>query len=196
MRSEIIFIGPVGAGKTTLGTLVAEALQLPKHSLDDLRWGYYDEIGYDVATMKASDAKEGFAGVYQYWKPFEIHAVERMLEEHKDCVFDFGAGHSVYANDGLLRESRTGARTVLQCCIDTTESRSRRIFVSAAESSTQPAASEGTSGPPREAAAASGDAPFQSRPGKTRGLHARQESGAVPGRIAGSGLGDLDRAPV
>ena len=102
MRSEIIFIGPVGAGKTTLGTLVAEALQLPKHSLDDLRWGYYDEIGYDVATMKASDAKEGFAGVYQYWKPFEIHAVERMLEEHKDCVFDFGAGHSVYANDGLF----------------------------------------------------------------------------------------------
>ncbi len=34
--------------------------------------------------------------MYCYWKQFEIHAVERVLTEHSDCVIHFGAGHSVY----------------------------------------------------------------------------------------------------
>ena len=42
------------------------------------------------------DRTEGDEGVYCYWKPFEAHAVERLLAEHRDCVFDFGGGHSVF----------------------------------------------------------------------------------------------------
>lgn len=34
-------------GKTTLAKLLAEALQVPKTSLDDLRWPYVKESGYD-----------------------------------------------------------------------------------------------------------------------------------------------------
>lgn len=102
MTSTIILIGPMCAGKSTVATLLAEKLNLPRYEIDEDRWTYYKEIGYDDA--KASDVvkAEGMSGLLRYWKPFEAHAVERVLADHKDCVMDFGAGHSVYEDDGLF----------------------------------------------------------------------------------------------
>jgi len=105
-RSEIILIGPVGAGKSTLAKLLAEACGLPLCSMDDHRWRYYEELGYDRDEARAIRDEEGFAGVYRYWKPFEIHAVERLLADHAGCVIDFGAGHSVYEDDELFERAR------------------------------------------------------------------------------------------
>ena len=99
---DVILIGPIGAGKSTLGKLVAAALGLPQVSLDDIRFRYYREIGYDESIAKQRYASDGFWGLYRYWKPFEAHAVERVLTEHVDCVVDFGAGHSVYEDEALL----------------------------------------------------------------------------------------------
>jgi hypothetical protein len=96
MRPEIILIGPIGAGKTTVGTLLAEKLQLPRVSLDDVRFDYYKQIGYDEAAAAELERQHGFLALYRHWKPFEAYAVERALAEHARCVFDFGAGHSVY----------------------------------------------------------------------------------------------------
>lgn len=101
MRSEIILIGPMGTGKSTLGKLLSEKLSLPQCSVDAVRWHYYKEIGYDEEVQKRIEQEEGFSGVYRYWKPFEAHAVERTLSEHPNCVIDFGAGHSVYEDDAL-----------------------------------------------------------------------------------------------
>ena len=50
MNLPIILIGPMSAGKSTIGSLLAEKLACPNYSLDDKRWDYYDEIGYDHAT--------------------------------------------------------------------------------------------------------------------------------------------------
>ena len=47
MNSAIILIGPLGAGKSTIGHLLAKKLGLPQCSVDDVRWKYYEEIGYD-----------------------------------------------------------------------------------------------------------------------------------------------------
>lgn len=102
MSSEIILIGPIGTGKSTLGRLLAEKLGLPRCSMDDLRWDYYKEIGFDETVQNEIGAQEGFPGVYRYWKPFEAHAVERLLAEHHNCVIDFGGGHSVYEDDALF----------------------------------------------------------------------------------------------
>jgi shikimate kinase len=100
--STIILIGPIGAGKSTLGQLLAEATGLPRRPLDDLRFDYYKEIGYDEAHAERLGREEGFLALYRYWKPFEIHAVERTLEEHPGCVIDFGGGHSVYEDEALF----------------------------------------------------------------------------------------------
>ena len=106
MSSDIILIGPIGAGKSTVGLLLATRLGLPQCSIDEYRWDYYREIGYDEELAKHKRETEGFWGIYQYWKPFEAHAVERLLSEHKQCVIDFGAGHSVYEDAFLFQRVR------------------------------------------------------------------------------------------
>lgn len=102
MISDIILIGSVGAGKSTQGKLLAEKLGLPQCPMDDRRWAYYQEIGYNEETAREITEKEGFLGLYRYWKPFEAYAVERLLAENRDCVIDFGAGHSVFEDDVLF----------------------------------------------------------------------------------------------
>src|SRR5699024_5548285 len=42
--------------------------------------------------------------MYEYWKPFEVHAVKRMLEDYPNFIHDFGAGHSVYEDEDLFKE--------------------------------------------------------------------------------------------
>lgn len=101
MPLDIILIGPQGVGKSTVGALLATELGLPQYSMDEQRWNYYQEIGYNEALAKQKRETEGVWGIIQYWKPFEAYAVERLLSEHKNCVIDFGAGHSVY-DDTLL----------------------------------------------------------------------------------------------
>jgi shikimate kinase len=102
MDLKVILIGPIGAGKSTLSRLVAQRLGLPCRHMDQVRTRYYKEIGYDEELAQQIHDREGFLGVYRYWKPFEAHAVERLLSEGGDAVVDFGGGHSVYEDDVLF----------------------------------------------------------------------------------------------
>ena len=104
MPLDIILIGPISAGKSTVGKHLAALLGLPQHPMDERRWNYYKEIGYDEALAQQKLEAGGFWELYQYWKPFEAHAVERLLSEYHDCVIDFGAGHSVYEDIALFKK--------------------------------------------------------------------------------------------
>ena len=105
-ENGIILIGPIGAGKSTIGELLSKRLNMPQCSMDKYRWGYYEEMGYDHEYAQRLEKDEGFTGVYRYWKGFEIYAVERILNEHKNSVIDFGAGHSVYENNVYLDRAK------------------------------------------------------------------------------------------
>lgn len=103
MQTTIILIGPMSAGKSTVAELLAEKLGLPHYALDDDRWEYYKEIGYDEAeASRIAHSDEGMIGLLRYWKPFEAHAVERVLQDHSGAVIDFGAGHTVHEDAALL----------------------------------------------------------------------------------------------
>jgi hypothetical protein len=106
MSNDILLIGPIGAGKSAQGELRAEKPGLPRAEMDSLRFAYYEEIGYSPEKQREIGENEGFLGVYRYWKPFEIHAVEWLLSERQNCVIDFGAGHSVYEDDALLDRAK------------------------------------------------------------------------------------------
>jgi hypothetical protein len=89
--------------ESTAGALLAGRLGVPHLAMDDVRWGLYAEVGYDDALCGRIHAEEGLWGVFRYWRPFELHAVERLLGEHAECrqgcVIDMGAGHSVSEDD-------------------------------------------------------------------------------------------------
>ncbi len=91
MHEDIVLIGPVRTGKSTLGRLLAEKLGLPQVSLDKVRYQYSKEIGYDEVLAKEIRQKGGFLAFMYYRELFSAYAVERMLAEHTGCVFDFGA---------------------------------------------------------------------------------------------------------
>lgn len=110
-RKEIILIGPIKAGKSTLSSFLSDYKpKSPILSLDDLRWGEYGEypqFGYDNKRAYQIEKKEGFMGLYRYWKQFEIKLVEKSLTKYKDCIFNFGGGHSVYEDpDHFSRAER------------------------------------------------------------------------------------------
>ncbi|MCJ7734054.1 MAG: AAA family ATPase [Anaerolineales bacterium] len=102
MKSILILIGPMCAGKSTLAKLLAKRLGVPRIELDEIRQRFYHEIGYDEKHASEIVGDQGMMGLINYWKPFEAHAVERALDEFETCVLDFGAGHSVYENNELF----------------------------------------------------------------------------------------------
>lgn len=103
MYSTVILIGPLGAGKSTVGQLLARKTGLPQCSIDDVRWGYYAELGYDkVLAAEIAQAEPNVLKKLDYGKPFEAHTVERVLADYSHCVIDFGASNSVYDDDRLF----------------------------------------------------------------------------------------------
>lgn len=57
---RVILIGPIRAGKSTLSKSLAERLNLPRRSMDEISLSYYKEIGYDTELAKRLYENEGF----------------------------------------------------------------------------------------------------------------------------------------
>lgn len=100
--SNIVLIGPIRAGKSTIAQLLSDKLGIGRVCLDDLRWKYYREIGYKDDLAKSIRQTGGFVAVAFYWSQFNAYAVERVLAEHQNNIIDFGAVHSVYESKELF----------------------------------------------------------------------------------------------
>ena len=95
-RSEIVLIGPHAAGKSTLAALLGERLVLPVVSLDRVKWDHFRALGCDESEARRIQEEQGFWAMTRWLQPYAIAMVERVLAGHRDCIFDFGAGHSMY----------------------------------------------------------------------------------------------------
>ena len=107
LYSDIVLIGPFGAGKTTIGRLLAERLGLPQASLDDLCYGYYEEIGWNGPEAKQIYEQQGGEAFDEYTNSFEPYGVEQVLARHRDCVFDFGGSHTLHDNPARFARVQT-----------------------------------------------------------------------------------------
>ncbi len=95
-RSErVVLIGPMKAGKTTVGRLVAERLVLPFVSLDELERDYVMAAGFDEQRAAFIREREGDWAWYGYRRRFFMAAVERFLAEHTTGVLELGRGHPI-----------------------------------------------------------------------------------------------------
>lgn len=101
MIFKVILIGPIRAGKSTIGKLLAAKLGLPQRSMDKISGKLYDEIGYDRELAKELESR-GFYELCKYWKLFEAYAVERLVSEPVETVCDLGGGHSIYEDNALF----------------------------------------------------------------------------------------------
>jgi len=101
--SSIILIGPMRTGKSTLAEQLSKDLTLPRVSLDDLRWTYYPEIGFDVAYDRALAADGAWEQRRRYRSKHDPHAIKRVLEEYgSNHVIDFGGSHSLHEDAAQL----------------------------------------------------------------------------------------------
>ncbi len=96
MRSEIVLIGPMAAGKSTLGKLLSKKLGVRGASLDAVGEKYYAEAGFDLQKARTLRESKGELIGHRYFERFLLPALEKHLQESKGCVIDLGAGHSVY----------------------------------------------------------------------------------------------------
>jgi shikimate kinase len=91
----IILIGPIGAGKTTVGKLLAQKLSLPFYSLDEEAPRYTVPLGYSDDHYDLLKKQKGPFAAYDYAREFFDEAVLQFLAAHDQGIFDFGGGHPV-----------------------------------------------------------------------------------------------------
>jgi hypothetical protein len=107
LKPNIILIGPAQTGKSTVAKLLGQRLDMPVFDFDDQRWQYYEEIGYDKVKAQKIREEQGLAALAQYWKPFDIYTVERVLGAFPEgYVMAFGAVHSFYDDDALFARAK------------------------------------------------------------------------------------------
>lgn len=106
-RPSIVLIGPSGSGKSTVAPILARLLDRRPLDLDDLRQRYYPGREYDEAHADRLFTAGDLHGLTAYWKPFELHSVERVMTEFgRGHVIAFGAGQSVYRDVSDLHRAR------------------------------------------------------------------------------------------
>lgn len=102
MFSSILLIGPLGAGKSTIGRLLAEKLDLPQCSLDALPLEFFNAQGFDMQRVEMLKKTQGARAAYLYMQEFGVRVVEHILKEYRQHVIDFGAPYSTYEDDYSL----------------------------------------------------------------------------------------------
>ena len=91
----------MATGKSTAASKLAQLTKIPNVPMDRVRWYYYFKDGF---SLERESELSSFQEKLNYWKPFEVKAVRRILKEFPHAIIDFGAGHSYYPNEGQFEE--------------------------------------------------------------------------------------------
>lgn len=104
---SVLFVGPMGVGKSSVAKAVASALGLSYVDVDEARWDYFSrQPDYDESTVDKLFGESKGAEAFRYMKPFEARYAVDIVANHPCAVLDFGAGYSVYQDMELFDQVR------------------------------------------------------------------------------------------
>lgn len=96
MIENIILIGPIGVGKTTVSNILSKDTGMKVCHIDDIRNSYFIKLGYSRIIAFLKLRFKGELSLYRYWKKFEVYSLENIMSDHPNHIIDCGAGFSVY----------------------------------------------------------------------------------------------------
>jgi shikimate kinase len=105
-RPEIVLIGPVCAGKSTVGDLLGEALATEHVDVDHVATRYYLEAEWSVERFRAIERQAGLLEAYRDGEAAMVSVLERALADYHDCVFSLGAAHTHFVTPALMDRAR------------------------------------------------------------------------------------------
>ena len=91
---SLVLIGPPGAGKSTVGPLVASALGVEFVDADEASLPHYEEAGWPLTRFADLIKVAGYERAHLAWEEALVYTVPRLLRDHRHAVIAFGAGHS------------------------------------------------------------------------------------------------------
>lgn len=111
-----VLIGPPGAGKSTVGPLVAQFTGRVFVEADEAAALWYAAAGWSVDRLQARSEQVGFEEAHREWEVALAAAVVGLAGEHDDAVLALGAGHTHVTDPRLfarVERALAGADVVL-----------------------------------------------------------------------------------
>ena len=110
-RERIVLIGPLKAGKSTVGRRLATELDWPFYSLDRLERSYVEPAGFDPQHAKRLQQETDDWTWYSYRRQFFAAAVSAFLRDHPHGVLELGGGHPIVPDPAHQAEIQAALAT-------------------------------------------------------------------------------------
>lgn len=104
-------IGPAGAGKSTVGEILAGLLDRVFVDIDAIGDRYYEQVGQPINDLVERIEVDGFRRAHRWWQPARLAALAA-LTDFPTSVIALGAGHSHFEDERCFEEAQHALESV------------------------------------------------------------------------------------
>ncbi len=109
--TAIALIGPAGAGKSTVGEILAGLLVRDFVDIDAIGDRYYEQVGQPISDLVERIEVDGFRRAHRWWQPARFAALAA-LTSFPTAVIALGAGHSHFEDERWFEEAERALEAV------------------------------------------------------------------------------------
>lgn len=94
--NTIVLIGPIGVGKSTQAKLLADRLEMPRCSYDEVKSAYWKIQGLNRDKAHQIEKEHGLYAMLSYMNTFKAETVCSIINDYPGHVIDFGGGAQTF----------------------------------------------------------------------------------------------------